>query len=151
MEGEKDSLARRPDYHPSDYDRITGNGKWCDYWWLVPGTGTEYNGHPGISILAARLALRIGIGLEFKNEREFYALAKLPSSVPEFEDDDDRSSEEAKANWVAEHQYWEVTVTSVSLSLRKEDADEEVPEKRYERVGQLLGLLEEPSLRHRWV
>jgi hypothetical protein len=147
-----DSLARRPDYElVRARDDDTGNGKWCEYCWLVPGTGTAYNGHPGISILAARLVLRIESGLEWKNEREFYALAKLPSSVPEFEDDDDRSSEEVKADWVAEHQYWEVAVTSVSLSLRKEDEEGEIPEKRCERVGQLLGLLEEPLLRRRWV
>ena len=131
-----DSLARRPDYdghvddsqnwHDDDDD--TGNGEWCEYCWLVPGTGTAYNGHPGISILAARLVLRIETGLEWKNKREFYALAKLPSSVPEFED------EEAKIDWVAEHQYWEAAVTSVSLSLRKED-EEQRNEYQWQQVG----------------
>lgn len=137
---ETDSLARR--MHDINPDK-----KSTEYCWLIPGTGTD-DGH-GVSVVPARLVLKsINFGPDWNGKDP--ALAKLPSTVPEFE------SEEAKADWESQHRYWEAAVASVSVSLR-EDEEFEDPydyaslEKRCEFVSPLLGLLETPVFRHRWV
>jgi hypothetical protein len=147
-EDEKDFRARRPkndswaDDEANAYEASARNS--TEYCWLIPGTGIDDDS--GISIVAARLVLNINFGPGWNSKDEFYALAKLPSPVPEFQ------SEEDKDDWESQHQYWEVAVTSVSVSLRGRAPGYFRAEKnRCELVEPLLGLLEAPLLRHRWV
>jgi hypothetical protein len=70
------SLARRMRMHDINPDK-----KSTEYCWLIPGTGTD-DGH-GVSVVPARLVLNINFGPDWNGKDP--ALAKLPSTVPEFE------------------------------------------------------------------
>ena len=99
-------------------------------------------------MLRSALAPRVLYG-RWKSEKEFHNSTKLLGPVPDFD------NEEAEYEWREEREFWECSVNSVSIFLRRQhvgcfEYDYRAAE-RCNTVSGLLRLLESPALRHRWV